>query len=67
MHTRVLMRGPNTPDGIGFYHIDDNRARLAKLRDARCLTTHIENSKYKRRVVFYDRDGKAVATGWMLW
>lgn len=71
MFVRTLTRSGNdddpNPDGIGFYHIDDNRERYLKLHDARCLTTHLKNSKYKRRVVFYDRDGKAVTTGWMMW
>lgn len=71
MFTKVLTRSgedddPNV-DGVGFYHIDDDKTRHHKLIYARCLTTFIENSKYKRRTVFYDRDGKAVCTGWMMW
>jgi hypothetical protein len=69
--TKVLTRSGNDDDpnpvGLGFYYIDDNQQRYLKLVSARCLTTFIENSKYKRRCVFYDRDGKAVSTGWMMW
>jgi hypothetical protein len=71
MFTKWLTRSGNDSDlnivGMGFYYIDDNQERYLKLRDARCITTFIENSKYKRRTVFYDRDGKAVCTGWMMW
>lgn len=71
MFTKVLTRSGNDDDpnpvGMGFYYIDDDQLRYLKLRSARCYTTFIENSKYKRRTVFYDRDGKAVCTGWMMW
>jgi len=69
--TKVLTRSGNDDDpnpiGMGFYYIDDNQARIPQFQVTRCYTTFIENSKYKRRCVFYDRDGKAVCTGWMMW
>lgn len=71
MFTKTLTRSGEDSDtnvvGVGFYYIDDDQIRQGKIRDAYCYTTMIENSKYKRRTVFYDRDGKAVCTGWMMW
>ncbi len=71
MFSKLLTRSGDDSDanivGVGFYYIDDNQERYLKLVSARCHTTMIENSKYKRRTVFYDRDGKAVCTGWMMW
>lgn len=71
MFTKTLTRSGSDDDsypvGKGFYYIDNDKERHAKLVSARCYTTFIENSKYKRRTVFYDRDGKPVATGWMMW
>lgn len=71
MFTKTLTRSGNDDDpvsvGVGFYYIDDDQIRQGKIINARCYTTMIENSKFKRRTVFYDRDGKAVATGWMMW
>lgn len=71
MFAKTLTRSGNDDDpntfGVGFYYIDDNEERYRKLRSAYCLTTLIENSKYTRRCVFYDRDGRAVCTGWMMY
>lgn len=71
MFTKWLTRSGDDSDlnvvGMGFYHIDDDKIRQGEIINARCLTTFIKDSKYKRRTVFYNRDGKAVATGWMMW
>lgn len=68
--TKILTTSGEDDDprihGVGFYHIDNDRARYRAIAYGRCIRKDFPTGKYAYRVVFCDMKGAAGSTGWFL-